>query len=106
MTKNESKLLAIPKIAKASALCLLFSAFSVNAATATTVTTKSVDEIQAVQQGKRVTGDVLDNAGIPIIGANILVKGTTNGPVTDFDGNYTLDASFGRGGSRRLRYDA
>ena len=91
MTKNESKLLAIPKIAKASALCLLFSAFSVNAATATTVTTKSVDEIQAVQQGKRVTGVVLDNAGIPIIGANIIVKGTTNGTVTDFDGNYTLE---------------
>ena len=91
MTKNESKLLAIPKIAKASALCLLFSAFSVNAVTATTVTTKSVDEIQAVQQGKRVTGVVLDNAGIPIIGANIIVKGTTNGTVTDFDGNYTLE---------------
>ena len=30
-----------------------------------------------------------------VIGANILVKGTTNGTITDFDGNFTLEAKKG-----------
>ncbi len=40
-------------------------------------------------QNKTVTGTVSDNLG-PIPGATVLVKGTTNGSVTDFDGNYIL----------------
>lgn len=41
------------------------------------------------QTGKTVTGVVTDNVG-PVIGANVLVKGTTNGVITDFDGKFTL----------------
>ncbi|WP_298754136.1 TonB-dependent receptor [uncultured Psychroserpens sp.] len=37
-----------------------------------------------------VKGKVVDNNGIPLAGANILVVGTTTGAITDFDGNYTL----------------
>ena len=43
------------------------------------------------QQTKKVTGTVVDAAGMPIIGANIVVAGTTNGTITDFDGNFVLD---------------
>lgn len=43
------------------------------------------------QQGKRVSGVVVDKNNEPVIGANILVKGTTNGTITDIDGKYTLD---------------
>ncbi|WP_304379705.1 SusC/RagA family TonB-linked outer membrane protein, partial [uncultured Parabacteroides sp.] len=43
------------------------------------------------QQGKRVTGVVVDKNNEPVIGANILVKGTTNGTITDVDGNYVLE---------------
>ena len=89
MTKNESKLLSIQGIAKASAFCLLLSAFSVNAAMAAPAGT--VDEVMAVQQGKKVTGVVVDGTGEPVIGANVVVKGTTNGTITDFDGNYTIE---------------
>ena len=45
----------------------------------------------AVQQGKKVTGVVVDGTGEPVIGANVVVKGTTNGTITDFDGNYTIE---------------
>ena len=38
-----------------------------------------------------VTGTVVDGSGVPVIGATILEKGTTNGTVTDFDGNFTLN---------------
>lgn len=43
-------------------------------------------------QGLTVKGVVKDNTGMGVIGANILVKGTTNGTITDFDGNFTLEA--------------
>lgn len=41
------------------------------------------------QQQKSVKGTVTDATG-PVIGASIIVKGTTNGTVTDFDGNFEL----------------
>ena len=91
MTKNESKLLSLQGIAKASAFCLLLSAFSVNAAMAAPAPVGTVDEVMAVQQGKKVTGVVVDGTGEPVIGANVVVKGTTNGTITDFDGNYTIE---------------
>ena len=43
-----------------------------------------------LQQGRRVTGVVKDVTGEPIIGANVVEKGTTNGTVTDLDGKFTL----------------
>lgn len=43
------------------------------------------------QQGKKVTGVVVDGTGEPVIGANVVVKGTTNGTITDFDGNFSIE---------------
>ncbi|MFV0541502.1 MAG: SusC/RagA family TonB-linked outer membrane protein [Aestuariibaculum sp.] len=37
-----------------------------------------------------VSGTVIDQLGVPMPGVNVIEKGTTNGTVTDFDGNYTL----------------
>ncbi|WP_238474489.1 TonB-dependent receptor [Maribacter algarum] len=39
-----------------------------------------------------ISGVVTDTAGQSLAGANVLVKGTTNGTQTDFDGNYTIEA--------------
>ncbi len=44
-------------------------------------------------QSVSLTGNVKDKSGEPIIGASILEKGTTNGTITDFDGNFTLKVS-------------
>ena len=44
---------------------------------------------------KRVKGTITDASGIPIIGANVMVKGTTNGTITDLDGNFSLEVSEG-----------
>lgn len=43
-------------------------------------------------QNAPITGLVKDAAGVPIIGANVMVKGTTQGTVTDLDGNFSLQA--------------
>ena len=42
-----------------------------------------------VQQSETATGTVVDAMG-PVIGASVVVKGTTNGVINDFDGNFTL----------------
>ena len=47
-------------------------------------------KMEITQQTVTVSGVVKDKKGEPIIGANIMEKGTTNGTITDFDGNYTL----------------
>jgi TonB-linked SusC/RagA family outer membrane protein len=43
------------------------------------------------QQDKRITGVITDDTGEPIIGANVLVKGTALGAITDMDGKFTLE---------------
>jgi len=45
-------------------------------------------------QQKTITGTVSDESG-PLPGVNVIIKGTTNGTQTDFDGNYSLKASVG-----------
>ena len=54
----------------------------------------SADAIDAVLQAKKITGTVTDAMG-PVIGANVLEKGTTNGVITDIDGNFTLNVQPG-----------
>ena len=66
-----------------SAMALLGLGYSSNA--------NAADAVQDVQQAtKKITGTVVDAQG-PVIGASVLEKGTTNGVVTDFDGNFTLN---------------
>ena len=49
----------------------------------------------AQQQTKKITGTILDQAGIPVIGANVLEKGTSNGTITNLDGKFTLNVKPG-----------
>ena len=44
----------------------------------------------AFAQGRQVTGTIIDSTGEPVIGANVLEVGTTNGVITDIDGNFRL----------------
>ena len=53
-----------------------------------TILNRNVD---GVLQKKRVTGKVIDEKGEVIIGANVLEKGTTNGVITDIDGNFAIE---------------
>ena len=64
------------------------------AALPTSVEAASPNEI--TQQTMKVKGLVLDaSTGEPVIGANVIVKGTTNGVITDLDGVYELNAPAG-----------
>ena len=43
-----------------------------------------------------ITGNVVDQTGEPVIGATVMEKGTSNGTVTDFDGNFSLKVAAGK----------
>ena len=49
--------------------------------------------MEIMQQTKKVTGTVVDTTGESVIGANVVVKGTTNGTITDIEGKFELDVS-------------
>jgi TonB-linked SusC/RagA family outer membrane protein len=70
-----------------SALALLGLCYSSNAYAA-----GAPQEVQ--QATKKITGTVVDAMG-PVIGASVVEKGTTNGTVTDFDGNFSLSVNPG-----------
>src|SRR5690606_4334247 len=47
-------------------------------------------------QQKTITGTVSDDTGLPLPGANVIIKGTSSGTQTDFDGNFTISVSVGQ----------
>lgn len=51
--------------------------------------------VESTQQNRKITGTVVDQAGEPVIGANVVQKGTTNGTITDVDGRFTLECPAG-----------
>ncbi|MBQ4588519.1 MAG: carboxypeptidase-like regulatory domain-containing protein, partial [Bacteroidaceae bacterium] len=53
------------------------------------VTSTGADDVKITQQSETATGTVVDAMG-PVIGASVVVKGTTTGTITDFDGNFSL----------------
>jgi TonB-linked SusC/RagA family outer membrane protein len=74
-----------------STFCLLLSAFPTNAKEVNSYNSEVLPVTNITQQNKTVTGTVVDTNGIPIIGANVVVKGTTHGNITDADGKFTIE---------------
>lgn len=73
-----------------SIYCLLFLLSSspgiVNAATV-----DAVNEVRSIRQDEKCTGIIKDATGEAVIGASVVVKGTTNGTITGLDGDFILD---------------
>ena len=44
-------------------------------------------------QTNKISGKVLDNEGMPLVGVTVMEKGTNTGTITDLDGNYTIMVS-------------
>lgn len=85
-------------LAKRGKYVLLAGVLGMNSICASAIATEVVEaSLPAVtQQVTKLKGVILDaKTGEPIIGANVLVKGTTNGTITNFDGEYQLDAPVG-----------
>ena len=67
---------------------MLFLMGTTGAAFATSAA--GVDDVKITQQSETATGTVVDALGETVIGASVIVKGTTNGTITDFDGAFSL----------------
>lgn len=48
--------------------------------------------VSAFSQEKTITGKVIDNSGMPLSGATLIIEGTNKGTMTDFDGVYSIEA--------------
>ena len=77
------------KIFRPVSLLLLLGTVSLG--TMNAAPARGVSETDAVQQENVCEGVVKDGAGETIIGASVIVKGTTNGVITDIDGNFILN---------------
>lgn len=71
-----------------SLLCFTSVLFSPNVNANQLENIKINDELQIE---KKVIGRVVDSKGMPIIGATIMIKGSTDGTISDVDGNFTLN---------------
>lgn len=66
--------------------------FSIVSPKSIVISDKRPDTSMSSADTKRITGVVKDETGEPIIGANVTIKGSTIGAITDLDGNFTFDA--------------
>ena len=90
MKTHDNRVLFSKALLKAATCLFLTAGAGVSSVWATPETTESMRTEMVQQQTVTVSGVVKDRKGEPIIGANIMEKGTTNGTITDFDGKYTL----------------
>ena len=81
--------------AKSSCIVLASALFCTSLPALATSSTAGTN-LAVQQQDQKLKGQVIDaTTGEPVIGVNVLVKGTTNGPITDIDGKYELNAPAG-----------
>lgn len=74
----------------------LYACLSLLSGLAFPVQGMSSSSVSVMQQSsKKITGSVVDVAGNPVIGANVLEVGTTNGAITDLDGRFSLNVAPG-----------
>ena len=90
MKTHEKRALFSKAVLKATTCLFLAAGASVSPAFAFPEMTETMGTEIVQQQAVTITGVVKDKSGEPIIGANILEKGTSNGVITNVDGEYTL----------------
>ena len=89
MKTHDNRVLFSKALLKAATCFFLIAGAGMSPVFALQGTAESM-KMEITQQTVTVSGVVKDRKGEPIIGANIMEKGTTNGTITDFDGKYTL----------------
>ena len=85
-------MIMLKRIKPISLILLSLAVCSIQNIHATSKTKESV--ASATQQQTQITGNIIDVFG-PVTGASVVVKGTTNGMISDLDGNFTLDVNEG-----------
>ncbi|MEP3838503.1 MAG: TonB-dependent receptor [Algibacter sp.] len=97
-SKNMEKLTTTPNVLRGNIkfdlkmkLLMLFLLVSISQVNANSFSSSAIKYLKNAKQQITVTGNVTDEAGVPLPGASIQVKSTSIGSSTDFDGNFTLN---------------
>lgn len=90
MKTHEKRALSSKAVLRTTACLFLAASAGISPASAFAETAGVTGVEVILQQAVTVTGVVTDKNGEPVIGANVLEKGTTNGVITDLNGRYTL----------------
>ena len=90
MKTHENRVLRSSLALKAISCFFLVAGTGIQPALATTGIT-AINGIELTQQNHTIKGKVTDSRGESIIGASVMEKGTSNGTITDLDGNFTLN---------------
>lgn len=93
--KNPNKKMRLASRRFALGASMALATASYGWANVESLSTPSIESHASVLQTFTINGKVLDQNGEPVIGANVLVKGTTNGSITDLDGNFSLNVEKG-----------
>lgn len=94
INKERKNILRIGYLSLAYGSVFLFSSFQLRAEVGNTISHQAMDrkdEVAVIQQGGTCSGVIKDASGEFIIGASVIVKGTTNGTMTGIDGDFTLN---------------
>ena len=86
LQKGKIRLLTIAILGSSSLTSLAEDLVPIKQMDVISETTESV-----LQEKKVMNGVVVDATGMPVIGANVMEKGTTNGTITDMDGKFSLE---------------
>ncbi|MBC9796484.1 SusC/RagA family TonB-linked outer membrane protein [Sinomicrobium weinanense] len=90
MKKKRGNLLQLQKdLPKKTVLVTLFCFFVYHGFGNSIYAKNKIADLKTMQEGT-ITGTVVDAGGVPMIGVNVVEKGTSNGTTTDFDGNFSL----------------
>lgn len=72
-----------------------FSAFAAGTTPYTADLSIRTEPMAIAPQGRKITGIVVDAKGEPIIGANVVIKGTSQGTISDLDGKFSMEINNG-----------
>ncbi|PRY89609.1 TonB-linked SusC/RagA family outer membrane protein [Mongoliibacter ruber] len=94
-TKNKPVIEVLESISKQSSLQFVQINDNIHVKPAFNITKKERVLVMEEADYKVITGVVRDDEGEPLPGVSILIEGTTNGTITDIDGNFSIDAAEG-----------
>ena len=90
--KGLKKVLGVVRISLLMMFVAVFQMLATSSSSSETTFSVNENNLEQPQQAKRqISGTVLDDSGEPVIGANVVEKGTTNGIITNADGKFTLN---------------
>ena len=85
----------VEKAVRASGLIVLLAGMSFQPCLASQSVAMSVDKVNATQQNILIKGKIIDKSGESLPGATVRITGKNQGAITDFDGNFTIEATKG-----------